>query len=135
MASGRLVIDLVRAAARNRAVRAAAIPAATAAARRVGPLVGERYGQWRQQRTQRELAIKLARQLQGRFSEDTIIDGRPHVVVWKDRRPVQAFPPVEQLERRPELADFDHTLAKAPPPLSGIGPEEPRRLPWRRGRS
>ena len=30
--------------------------------------------------------------------------------------PVEAFPPVADLELRPELRDFDEHLAKAPPP-------------------
>ena len=33
----------------------------------------------------------------GQVSEDTIIDGEPHFVVWKDGTPVQAFPAVEGL--------------------------------------
>jgi hypothetical protein len=60
-------------------------------------------------------------------SEDTIIDGRPHVVVWRDGRPVAAFPPVEDLANRPELAGFDDSLTAEPPPL-----RTPRGLPGRR---
>ena len=41
--------------------------------------------------------------------------------------PVEAFPPVADLELRPELRDFDEHLAKAPPPE-----REPRRLKRRR---
>jgi hypothetical protein len=37
-------------------------------------------------------------------------------VVWKDGVPVEAFPPVADLELRPELRDFDDRLAKVPPP-------------------
>ena len=40
--------------------------------------------------------------------------------------PVEAFPPVADLELRPELRDFDEHLAKAPPPE-----RERRRLPRR----
>ena len=58
------------------------------------------------------LAIKLARQIRGRYSEDTIIGGEPHHVVWKDGVPVEAFPPVEDLELRPELRDFDERLRR-----------------------
>jgi hypothetical protein len=68
----------------------------------------------------RDRAIKLARQIGGRYSEDTIIGGEPHFVVWKGGRPVQAFPHVDDLADRPELADFDQSLARAPGP--------PRRL-------
>jgi len=74
--------------------------------------------------TEREHAIKLARQMAGRVSEDTIIDGEPHVVVWKDGRPIQAFPPVADLAERPELIGFDERLAQEPPPLRA-----PRRIP------
>ena len=59
------------------------------------------------------LAIRLARQIQGRWSEDTIIAGKPHHVVWKDGVPVEAFPPVEDLELRPELRDFDERLPRS----------------------
>ena len=41
--------------------------------------------------------------------------------------PVEAFPPVEDLELRPELRDFDERLAKAPPPE-----RTPRRLSRKR---
>ena len=30
--------------------------------------------------------------------------------------PLEAFPPVEDLELRPELRDFDQRLLKVPPP-------------------
>ena len=61
------------------------------------------------------LAIKLARQIKGRYSADTIIDGKPHHVVWKDGVPIEAFPHVDDLELRPELRDFDERLMKTPP--------------------
>ena len=62
----------------------------------------------------------------GRVSEETIIDGEPHVVVWKDGRPVQAFPAVADLAERPELVGFDERLMTEPPPLRA-----PRRFPGR----
>jgi hypothetical protein len=114
MTTGRTIAAAARAAARNRAVRALAISAGTAAARRVGPIAQERYDDWRDRRVHRDRAIKLARQMNGRYSQDTIIDGRPHFVVWKDGRPVQAFPAVEDLEARPELRHFDARLAQEP---------------------
>jgi hypothetical protein len=112
-----------RAVAGNRAVRAVAATAAAKAATRAEPLVRERYERWSGRRVNRDRAIKLARQIRGRWSEDTIIGGEPHHVVWKDGVPVEAFPAVEDLELRPELRDFDERLAKVPPPE-----REPRRL-------
>ena len=88
--------------------------AGLAAANRVGPIAQQRYGAWRDRRVYRDRAIKLARQIGGRYSEDTIIGGEPHFVVWKDGKPVQAFPHVEDVAARPELAGFDPGLTRAP---------------------
>jgi len=118
MSAGKTIATAARAVARNRAVRAAAATAAAKAAARAEPVLRERYDRWRGGREGRELAIKLARQIRGRYSEDTIIDGRPHHVVWKDGIPVEAFPPVADLELRPELRDFDERLMKVPPTAS-----------------
>jgi hypothetical protein len=126
MSAARSIAEAARALARNRAVRGVAATAAAKAASRAEPLLRERYDRWRGARVDRDRAIKLARQIRGRFSEETIIAGEPHYVVWKDGVPVEAFPPVDDLELRPELRDFDERLAKAPPP------ERPER---RRGRS
>jgi hypothetical protein len=125
--AGRTIAAAARAAARNKTVQGLAASAGAAAATRVGPAVQQRYGAWRDRRVARDTAMKLARQLGGRVSEDTIIDGRPHVVVWRDGRPVAAFPPVEDLANRPELAGFDDSLTAEPPPL-----RTPRGLPGRR---
>jgi len=116
-----------RAAARNKAVRRIAGPAALAAARHAAPLAQQRYGGWRDRRVYRDRALKLARQMGGRYSEDTIIGGEPHFVVWKDGAPVQAFPHVDDLAARPELKGFDIRLAHEPP-----AHRTPRRLPRRR---
>jgi hypothetical protein len=105
-----------RAVARNKAVQGAAAAAAAKAAARAEPLLRERWDRWSGRRADRDRAIKLARQIRGRWSEDTIIGGEPHHVVWKDGVPVEAFPAVEDLELRPELRDFDERLVKAPPP-------------------
>jgi hypothetical protein len=117
MPRGRSIAAAARAAASNRTVRRVAGPVLIAAARRVGPMAQERYGLWRDRRVDRDRALKLARQMGGRYSEDTIIGGRPHFVVWKDDRPVAAFPEVDDLASRPELASFDPRLAREPPPL------------------
>ena len=105
-----------RALASNRAVRAAAAAAAAKLATNAEPALRERYDRWSGSRSGRLLAIRLARQIQGRYSEGTIIAGAPHYVVWKAAAPVEAFPPVEDLELRPELRDFDQRLLKVPPP-------------------
>ena len=123
MSAGRTIAAAAKAAARNKAVRGIAVSAGAAAAQRVGPIAQERYASWRDRRVQRDRALKLARQMGGRYSEDTIIDGQPHFVVWKDGAPVQAFPPVERLAERPELAGFDTRLRHAPP-------TERRRRTW-----
>lgn len=117
-----------KAAARNKTVRRVAAPAALAAARHVGPLAQQRYGEWRDRRVFKDRAVKLARQIGGRISEDTIIKGEPHIVVWKDGAPVEAFPHVDNLANRPELAGFDDAMTYAPPP-----PPRARRLPGRGG--
>jgi hypothetical protein len=120
------IATAARAVARNKAVQGAAAAAAAKAAARAEPLLRERWDRWSGRRADRDRAIKLARQIRGRWSEDTIIGGEPHHVVWKEGVPVGAFPAVEDLELRPELRDFDERLAKAPPPE-----RPPRRL--RRG--
>lgn len=116
MSAGRAIAAAARAAARNKVVRGLAASAGAAAAKRVGPIAQQRYGSWRDRRVDRDRAIKLARQLNGRYSQDTIIDGEPHFVVWKDGTPVRAFPHVDDLTTRPELNGFDARLAHEPPP-------------------
>ncbi len=116
MSRAKVVVNTARAVARNKAVRAAAATAAARLATRAEPVLRDRYERWSAGRGDRVLAIRLARQIQGRWSEDTIIAGKPHHVVWKDGVPVEAFPPVSDLELRPELRDFDPALQKVLPP-------------------
>jgi hypothetical protein len=123
----RTISAAAKAAAKNKTVQGLAASAGAAAAAKAGAVAQQRYGAWRDRRVQRDRAIKLARQMGGRVSEDTIIGGEPHVVVWKDGRPVESFPPVEDLAARRELQGFDQRLATEPPP-----PAPPRRLPARR---
>jgi hypothetical protein len=125
--AGKSIATVARAAARNKTVRRIAAPAALAAAKHVGPIAQQRYGEWRDRRVYRDRALKLARQMGGRVSEDTIIAGEPHFVVWKDGKPVQAFPHVDDLAARPELAGFDAKYAREP--------REPRGRPRLPGRS
>jgi len=116
MGTARAIAAAAKAAAGNKLVRGLAASAGAAAAKHVGPIAQQRYGTWRDRRVDRDRAIKLARQLGGRYSQDTIIDGEPHFVVWKDGAPVRAFPPVEDLAGRPELDGFDARLPHVPPP-------------------
>ena len=116
MSAGKSIASVARAAARNKAVQGAAAAAAAKLAANAEPALRERYDRWSGARANRLLAIRLARQIQGRYTADTIIAGTPHYVVWKDGVPVEAFPPVEDLELRPELRDFDQRLLKVPPP-------------------
>jgi hypothetical protein len=114
MSTTRAIATAARAAARNKTVQKLAVTAGLAAAKRGSPVVQARYAAWRDRRVDRDRAIKLARQIGGRYSADTIIDGSPHFVVWKDGKPVNAFPPVEDLAGRPELQDFNEALAIEP---------------------
>jgi hypothetical protein len=116
MSAARAIATAARAAARNKTVRRIAVTAGVAAARRGGPIVQARYAAWRDRRVDRDRAIKLARQIGGRYSEDTIIGGAPHFVVWKDGKPVEAFPHVDELATRTELQGFDQSLAVEPKP-------------------
>jgi hypothetical protein len=113
---GKSITSVARAAAKNKAVQGAAAAAAAKLAANAEPALRERYDRWSGARANRLLAIRLARQIQGTYSEGTIIAGAPHFVVWKAGAPVEAFPPVEDLELRPELRDFDQRLLKVPPP-------------------
>lgn len=118
MSAARAIAQAARAAARHKAVQGVAASAAATAAAKMEPALRQRYDRWRDRRLDRDRAIKLARQIRGRCSEDTIIGGEPHYVVWKDGVAVEAFPPVADLEVRPELRDFDERLALVPPPVS-----------------
>ena len=116
MSAGKSIASVARAAAKNKAVQGAAAAAAAKLAANAEPALRERYDRWSGARANRLLAIRLARQIQGTYSEGTIIAGTPHYVVWKAGAPVEAFPPVEDLELRPELRDFDQRLLRVPPP-------------------
>ena len=116
MSVGKSITSVAKAAAKNKAVQGAAAAAAAKLAANAEPALRERYDRWSGARANRLLAIRLARQIQGTYSEGTIIAGTPHHVVWKAGAPVEAFPAVEDLELRPELRDFDQRLLKVPPP-------------------
>ncbi|HYM58000.1 MAG TPA: hypothetical protein VES79_08550, partial [Solirubrobacteraceae bacterium] len=77
MSAGRAIAQAARAAARNKAVQGVAASAAATAAAKMEPALRQRYDRWRDRRLDRGRAIKLARQIRGRFSEETIIGGEP----------------------------------------------------------
>jgi hypothetical protein len=116
MSAGRTIATAAKAAARNKVVQGLAASAGAAAAKHAGPIAQQRYAAWRDRRIDKDRAVKLARQLNGRYSIDTIIDGQPHFVVWKDGAPIQAFPHKDDLATRPELQGFDPSLAHKPRP-------------------
>jgi hypothetical protein len=122
MSAARSIAAAARAAARNKVVQGLAASAGAAAAKHAGPIAQQRYATWRDRRVDRDRAIKLARQLRGRYSQDTIIDGKPHFVVWKDGAPIAAFPHVDQLAARPELQGFDPRLTHHAPPQRRLRP-------------
>ena|SRR5215211_1871912 len=126
MSAGRAIATAVKAASRNKVVRGLATAAGTAAARKIGPIAEQRYGTWRDRRIDRDRAIRLARQVKGRYSEGTIIDGERHFVVWKDGAPINAFPHVDDLRDRPELRDFNPELTREPPPARQRPGRRPR---------
>ena len=126
MTTGRAIAAAAKAAASNKVVQGLAASAGAAPAKHPRPLAQQRYGTWRDRRVYRDRAIKLARQMGGRYAQDTISDGEPYFAVWKDGEPVRAFPPVDELAARPELQGFDARLAHEPP--------RERRMPRRKSK-
>ena len=68
-------------------------------------------------------AIKLAQQVGGQYSVDTIVDGEERCVVWKDGKPSCLFPRLngepnaEGLAKRTELQNLPPALLREPPPI------------------
>jgi hypothetical protein len=115
-------------AARRLALRAARNKDVRRAAASAGAWLGKKGGDaWATRRRDRRRAYALARQIGGRYSEDTIVAGRERLVVWKDGRPIDCFPPLSDdelrrggggsLAERAELQGFDAALLRDPPPL------------------
>lgn len=105
--------------AKNKEVQAAAATAAGWAGTKTGEMVLARRGN-------RRRAFSLARQVGGRYSEDTIVANRERIVVWKNGRALDCFPPLtsaeldgHKLSEREELQEFNESLLKDPPPLKG----------------
>jgi hypothetical protein len=59
----------------------------------LGPNAGRLFAAWAARVRDRQIAIDEADQIDGHFSA-AIIDGKRHVVVWKDGEPVSAYPPI-----------------------------------------
>ncbi len=63
------------------------------AMKRAGTIANSKLSEAQKQRAQRALAVDMARQIErGQLSFGTLIDGKPHTVVWADGTPLQAFP-------------------------------------------
>ncbi len=83
------------------------------------------------QRAQQALAVEMARQIEGgQLSYRTLLDGKPHTVVWADGTPIQAFPECKgDLEKK--LIRHRRDLLIDPPE---VRPKRSR-APWRRHRA
>jgi hypothetical protein len=82
----------------------------------VGPVATKAFANFLGHMRNRESGIRQAHEIDGQFSVATI-DGKRHVVVWKDGRPFSAFPEVEgDLEEK--LEHYNRTLLKRPDDLA-----------------
>lgn len=99
------------------------------ALKRAGTIANSKLSDAQKQRAQRGLAIEMARQIEGgQLSFGTLIDGRPHTVVWADATPIQAFPDCKgNLEEK--LRRHRRDLLVDPLQKRSAG----SRLPWNRG--
>lgn len=59
-----------------------------------GPRALALFMVWLERVRHRQTAIGEADQVDGMFSA-AIVDGRRHVIVWKDGEPISAYPPVD----------------------------------------
>jgi hypothetical protein len=116
---GRGAAELGKQAAKSAAVEQMVKSAATQAGKGMPKMSADRLGRRRASREQVKLAECLARQTGGKLSYDTVIGGAFHTVVWKDGKPLTAFPPVDNngnLAERPELQSFNDALLHDAPP-------------------
>lgn len=108
--------------AKSETARNAGKKAVEVAATAAGAIGAARFKKRRARKEQREKTIALARQISGKYSEDTIVDGEQRFVVWNDGRAFDCFPRPEgafsrdDFANRPELQDFPDHLLKTPPP-------------------
>ncbi|MDQ4144617.1 MAG: hypothetical protein M3198_12915 [Actinomycetota bacterium] len=81
----------------------------------VGPVATKAFTRYLAEMRHRESAIRQADEIRGEFSIATI-DGERHVIVWRDGKPLSAFPPVKgDLEEK--LRFFDRERLKRPEDL------------------
>lgn len=71
----------------------------------IGPMATKAFANFVMQMRHREHAIRQAEEIKGEFSIATI-EGKRHVIVWRDGKPFSAFPPLEgNLEEKLEFYD------------------------------
>jgi hypothetical protein len=111
---GQLAGKAAKSGAAKEAGGAAAAVGAQAAVEAVAGSDGAVRGRLARRRNRR-MAIRLARQMRAQYSENTVIGDDVCAVVWKDGKPVRAFPKApEPLESYPELQDFPPDLLRDP---------------------
>lgn len=112
--TGAKTLELLKKGAGNKQVQKAAtkagegvVASATAQATKGGTNF---LTQRRAERKHKQLAIDLAGQIGGSFSERTVIAGERYFVVWRGNEPIDTFPSLPKnlapLTERPELQDF-----------------------------
>lgn len=79
----------------------------------LGPGALGLFGAWRTRLAHRQAAIDEADQIDGRFSA-AIIDGKRHLIVWKDGEPVSAYPSLANGDLREKLRQHNREGLKHP---------------------
>jgi hypothetical protein len=82
----------------------------------IGPVATKAFADFVTNMRNRESGIRQAHEIAGQFSTATI-DGKRHVIVWKNGKPFSAFPEVEgDLEAK--LEHYNRELLKHPDDLA-----------------
>jgi len=117
-------VGAVKRLAESDAVQKAATGAIASVAATAAKYGGKKATGRRGKKDARIKAQNLARQIGGKYSDDTVLGGELRYVVWKRDRPVATFPPFAggtseaELAACPELQDFNLSLLKEPPAKS-----------------
>jgi hypothetical protein len=82
----------------------------------VGPDAVRLFRSWLKRLSERQTAIDEADQIGGHFS-GAIIDGKRHVVVWKDGEPVSSYPTIESGDLQEKLRQHTREGLKDPDAL------------------
>jgi hypothetical protein len=82
----------------------------------VGPEALKLFGAWLTRLRNRQIAIDEADQIDGRFSA-AIIDGKRHLIVWKDGEPISAYPPITNGDLKEKLRHHTREGLKDPDDL------------------